>query len=50
MAHIKWTVIAWSADYDNLRAAGVARAEQEEGMRLVAALMWFWRLRRCTYR
>ena len=36
-------------DYDNLRAAGEwARAEpghEEEGMRLVAALMWFWRLR-----
>jgi predicted ATPase/DNA-binding CsgD family transcriptional regulator len=36
-------------DYDNLRAAGQwAQAEpghEEEGMRLVAALMWFWRLR-----
>ena len=36
-------------DYDNLRAAGEwAQAEpghEEEGMRLVAALMWFWRLR-----
>ena len=36
-------------DYDNLRAAGTwAQAEpghEEEGMRLVAALMWFWRLR-----
>jgi predicted ATPase/DNA-binding CsgD family transcriptional regulator len=36
-------------DYDNLRAAGRwAQAEpghEEEGMRLVAALMWFWRLR-----
>ena len=36
-------------DFDNLRAAGEwAQAEpghEEEGMRLVAALMWFWRLR-----
>ena len=36
-------------DYDNLRAAGTwAQAEpghDEEGMWLVAALMWFWRLR-----
>jgi predicted ATPase/DNA-binding CsgD family transcriptional regulator len=36
-------------DFDNLRAAGAwAQAEpghEEEGMRLVAALMWFWRLR-----
>ena len=36
-------------DYDNLRAAGAwaqaAPGHEEEGMRLVAALLWFWRLR-----
>ena len=36
-------------DYDNLREAGAwAQTEpghEEEGMRLVAALLWFWRLR-----